>query len=257
MSRHNRNYRTRTARLLPILLVLMLLFLPAAICDDETPTPEPDDDDIIRVVDDDDQQQGDDDDLQGDDDQLPLLPQIPEPIILLDGNNDPICCNLCDPLTGMPLAPYYDLSQITFTYAISNGSCFGEFLLDFGQAQQLDMPFMGQLTFYDPAGPLAADDPFCWGRYGNSSYGFVFDGSQVIPNYSVVDPLTMQWGAGVAPGYEGLLDTNAITLRIPCDQINQGFTWMAHTAPPEAFPCDGMGQGADLFPEFDLPPFQY
>lgn len=249
--------RTRTARLLPILLVLILLLLPAAICEPETPTPDPDDDDIIRVVDDDDQQQGDDDDLQGDDDQQPSGPQIPDPVVFPDGINDPICCNLCDPLTGMPLAPYYDLSQITFTYVISDGSCFGEFVLDFGQAQALNMPFMGQLTFYDPAGPLATDDPFCWGRYANSSYGFVFDGVQLIPNASAVDPQTLQWGSRLAPGFTGVQESTSVTLRIPCDQINQGFLWMAHTAPPEAFPCDGMGQGPDLYPEFDLPPFQY
>ena len=242
------------SRWLPMLFILALLAFPVIAClDDETPTPESDAGEIIRVVEGEDQQ--DDDDPQpGDDDPQP---QTAAPVVFTDGINDPICCNLCDPQGGVTLPPYLDLTQITFTWVVSNGSCHGEFVMEFGQAQALNMPFMGYITWYDPSRPLPGDDLYCWGKFGNSSHGFIFDGMRPSPYYSVVDPQTENWTLGDAPGYEVLMDTTAFTLRIPCDQLDPAIPWMAHTFPPQSFPCDGMGQGDDLFPNLYLPEVEW
>jgi hypothetical protein len=222
------------------LLILILISLPAIACQDRQ-APLLAADELLGLDDDQDQSGGDDD--------QETQPQGSDWQYILDDLEDPICCNLCDPLTGMPLAPYVDMSQVAFSWVISDGSCNGEFVLTFERAENLRTAFMGGLTFYDPSGPLLMDDPFCWGRYGNISYGFYTDSSGALfPNYAYLDPDTMQWVVGDAPGYEVLTDTTEITLRIPCDQINHGYPWMIHTAEPGGGACDAVGQGPDGFP---------
>lgn len=242
---HRHQSRSWISRVLHILPILILFALPAIACQDQQ-APLLAADELLGL--------GDDQDQSNDDDDQEIQSQASEWKYILDDLSDPICCNLCDPLTGAPLAPYIDMSQVAFNWVVSDGSCNGEFVLSFDRAENLHTAFMGGLTFYDPSGPLFEDDPFCWSRYGNISYGFYTDSTGALfSNYVFLDPETMQWVVGDAPGYEAVMDTDEITLRIPCDQIDHGYPWMIHTAEPGGGACDSVGQGPDLFPMEILP----
>jgi len=248
MHRLNRKSHSWISRFLPILLILILISLPAIGCQDrEAPLLLADE--LLDLGDDQDQSDDDDQDAQ---------PQDTGPLVISDDLNDPVCCNQCIALTGMPLSPYADMSQVTFTWVVANGQCHGEWVLAFERAQNLQAAFMGGLTFYDPSGSLLVDDPFCWGRYGNMSYGFYTDSAGTLfPTYAYLDPDSMQWVVGDAPGFEVVTDTTEIMLRIPCDQIDDGFAWMIHIADPASTACDEVGVGTDLFPSLILPDVEF
>jgi hypothetical protein len=260
---NSRSHHTRPSLLIPILLLIALLGSATLACRAYDTIRE-----ALREafgvsitasenqIEDDSQQgsdgdQGDLDDA-ADDDDLPSLPQIPEPLVFTDDIGDAVCCNACDWMPGVTLPTDIDLSTITFLYVIEDEQCYGDFVLEFGQPGALSMPHTGYLTWYDPAQPLPPDDLYCWGRYGNYSYWYVYDGMSVTPYYSVVDPQTLNWGPGDLSGYDAWLDTTTITYRIPCEQIDPDIPWMAHIMPPPEFPCESMGQATTYEPVFLL-----